>query len=41
MRSEEGTQMGPVVSEQQLKENLDWVDLGRPRGPNWPAAARG
>ncbi|RBI72379.1 aldehyde dehydrogenase family protein [Roseovarius sp. TE539] len=28
----EGTQMGPVVSEGQLKENLDYVDLGRSEG---------
>lgn len=29
---EEGTQMGPVVSEQQLNENLAYVDLGRSEG---------
>ena len=29
---EEGTQMGPVVSAQQLKENLAYVDLGRSEG---------
>lgn len=28
----EGTQMGPVVSEQQLRENLDYVDLGKSEG---------
>ncbi len=28
----EGTQMGPVVSAQQLKENLAYVDLGRSEG---------
>lgn len=28
----EGTQLGPVVSEQQLKENLAYVDLGRAEG---------
>ena len=28
----EGTQLGPVVSEQQLKENLAYVDLGRSEG---------
>ncbi len=27
-----GTQMGPVVSEQQLTENLAWVDKGRAEG---------
>lgn len=29
---EDGTQMGPVVSEQQLKENLAYVDLGKSEG---------
>ncbi len=29
---EEGTQMGPVVSEQQLKENLAYIDLGKSEG---------
>ena len=29
---EAGTQIGPVVSEQQLKENLTYVDLGRKEG---------
>ncbi|MGV6802709.1 MAG: aldehyde dehydrogenase family protein [Ruegeria sp.] len=29
---EEGTQMGPVVSEQQLRENLAYVDLGKAEG---------
>ncbi|MEM7091023.1 MAG: aldehyde dehydrogenase family protein, partial [Pseudomonadota bacterium] len=29
---EDGTQMGPVVSEQQLQENLAYVDLGRSEG---------
>ena len=29
---EEGTQMGPVVSEQQLNENLAYVELGRSEG---------
>ena len=29
---EEGTQMGPVVSEQQLSENLAYVDLGKSEG---------
>lgn len=29
---EEGTQMGPVVSEQQLNENLAYVDLGKSEG---------
>ena len=29
---EEGTQMGPVVSEPQLRENLAYVDLGRSEG---------
>ncbi len=29
---EEGTQIGPVVSEQQLKENLAYVKLGRSEG---------
>ncbi len=29
---EEGTQMGPVVSEQQLRENLSYVDLGKSEG---------
>ena len=29
---EDGTQMGPVVSAQQLKENLDYVDLGKSEG---------
>ena len=29
---EAGTQMGPVVSEQQLRENLAYVDLGRSEG---------
>ncbi|MDR9395739.1 aldehyde dehydrogenase family protein [Roseovarius sp. SYSU LYC5161] len=29
---EEGTQMGPVVSEQQLSENLKWVETGRAEG---------
>lgn len=29
---EEGTQMGPVVSEQQLSENLAYVDVGRAEG---------
>lgn len=28
----EGTQLGPVVSEQQLKENLAYVELGRAEG---------
>lgn len=28
----EGTQMGPVVSAQQLKENLEYVELGRSEG---------
>ena len=28
----EGTQMGPVVSEQQLRANLDYVDLGKSEG---------
>ena len=28
----EGTQMGPVVSEQQLRENLDYVELGKSEG---------
>ncbi|RFP90220.1 aldehyde dehydrogenase family protein [Rhodobacteraceae bacterium 63075] len=29
---EEGTQMGPVVSESQLGENLDWVEKGQAEG---------
>ena len=29
---EDGTQMGPVVSEQQLNENLKYVDVGRAEG---------
>jgi len=29
---EEGTQMGPIVSAQQLKENLAYVELGRSEG---------
>ena len=29
---EDGTQIGPVVSEQQLRENLAYVDLGRAEG---------
>ncbi len=29
---EEGTQIGPVVSEQQLKDNLAYVELGRSEG---------
>ena len=29
---EDGTQMGPVVSEQQLDENLDYVELGKSEG---------
>ena len=29
---EDGTQMGPVVSEQQLSENLAYVDLGKSEG---------
>ncbi|MEM9211604.1 MAG: aldehyde dehydrogenase family protein [Pseudomonadota bacterium] len=29
---EEGTQIGPVVSEQQLNENLDYVSLGKSEG---------
>ncbi len=29
---EDGTQMGPVVSEQQLNENLAYVDLGKSEG---------
>ncbi len=29
---EQGTQMGPVVSEQQLKENLNYVELGKSEG---------
>jgi aldehyde dehydrogenase (NAD+) len=29
---EDGTQMGPVVSEQQLRENLGYVDLGKSEG---------
>jgi len=29
---EEGTQMGPVVSESQLNENLDWVEKGQAEG---------
>ncbi len=28
----DGTQMGPVVSEQQLRENLDYVELGKSEG---------
>ena len=28
----EGTQIGPVVSEQQLKENLEYVELGKSEG---------
>jgi len=29
---EPGTQMGPVVSEDQLRENLSWVDTGKSEG---------
>src|SRR6056297_2098057 len=36
----EGTQMGPVVSEGQLKENLDYVDLGRSEGAELACGGR-